>query len=75
MGASKKLTKVEANNCQPTSVVDAIREGFKDVAGAIGENPPVNAERYYAPGSTHEDKGKYLQISTDDKEKLGLIGL
>lgn len=48
-------------------------EAIQGVAGAIRENPSVNAEHYYAPGSTHEDKGKYLQIGTNDKEKLGLI--
>lgn len=69
----------------PNPIVDAIREqteamkktaeAIQDVAGAIRENPPVNANHYYAPGSTHDDKGKYLQIGTDDKEKLGLIEL
>lgn len=32
----------------------------------------IEAERYYAPGSTHDDKGKYLQIG---KEALGMIEL
>lgn len=75
MGVSAAPTRVEANDSETPSVVDAIREGFKDVAGAIRENPPINAERYYAPGSTHEDKGKYLQIGKDDKNALGLIEL
>lgn len=75
MGVSATPIRVETNDSETPSVIDAIREGFMDVAGAIRENPPINAERYYAPGSTHEDKGKYLQIGKEVKDVLGLIDL
>ena len=66
--AQQMAGMLEYCNCQKQA-----NEALKNVAGAIRENPPVNAGNYYASGSTHEDKGKHLYIGTDNKETLGMI--
>lgn len=75
MNAFKEINNILVGTVWQTKAQDVLNKLFEKQKEQMEKMRPINAERYYAPGSTHEDKGKYLQIGTDGKDALGLIEL
>lgn len=75
MNAFKEINNILVGTVWQTKAQDVLNKLFEKQKEQMEKMRPINAERYYAPGSTHEDKGKYLQIGADGKDALGLIEL
>lgn len=75
MNAFKEINNILVGTVWQTKAQDVLNKLFEKQKEQMEKMRPINAERYYAPGSIHEDKGKYLQIGADGKDALGLIEL